>query len=84
MSYIKHSKCTKCGREFRWVIQRPGDSYWDRWKSDDGDTLGRWFLAHNLCWHHAFEEMPEKFARLIRTIEYTESPDEKPETENPL
>ena len=72
MSYFKDARCTKCGKEYRWRIQRPGDAYWDRWKSDDGETLSRWFLAHNLCWEHAFEEMPERFASIIRTIEYEE------------
>lgn len=72
MSLVKKGKCSRCGKEFYWRIQRPSDGYWDRWKSDEGDTLTRWFMNHTLCWDHAFEEMPEKFRKIIRTITYEE------------
>jgi len=76
MAMIKNTSCTKCGRKFYWQIERPGDSFWNRWISDDGDTLSAWFLTHNLCWEHAFTEMPEKFAKIIKTLRYEE--EEKP------
>lgn len=72
MAYIKESTCKKCGKKFTWKIERPGDGYWDRWKSDDGNILATWFLANNLCWDHAFESMPQQFRPIIRTVLYTE------------
>ncbi|MBI2619078.1 MAG: hypothetical protein HYW57_03260 [Ignavibacteriales bacterium] len=72
MAFVKETRCKKCGRKFFWCIERPGDGFWDRWKSDDGNTLASWFLSNNLCWDHAFEAMPGQFRRLIRTIEYEE------------
>lgn len=72
MAFVKETRCRKCGRQFFWRIERPGDGFWDRWKSDDGNTLASWFLSNNLCWDHSFEAMPEKFRSIIRTIEYTE------------
>ncbi len=72
MAYIKESTCKKCGKKFVWKIERPGDGYWDRWKSDDGNILATWFLANNLCWDHAFEAMPQQFRPIIRTVLYHE------------
>lgn len=73
MAFVKESKCTKCGKQFAWTIERPGDGFWDRWKSDNGNNLGSWFLSHSLCWDHAMEEMPEKFRTVLRTITYRET-----------
>jgi hypothetical protein len=75
MSFLKQSTCTVCKKKFVWKIQRPGDGYWDRWRSDDGDTFGSWFLGNNLCWDHAFETMPKKFRTIVRTELYEESED---------
>jgi hypothetical protein len=72
MALIKDRHCSKCGKKFFWKIERPSDGNWDRWKNDDGDTLSNWFITHNLCWEHAFAEMPEKFRRIIRTEIYEE------------
>lgn len=72
MPLTKESKCTKCGKRFSWVINRPGDSYWNRWISDDNDTLSAWWQTHSLCWDHAFEELPEKFVPRLKTLKYEE------------
>jgi len=72
MSYLKEATCRKCGRKFVWKIDRPGDGFWDRWKSDSGNTLGNWFLTNTLCWDHAMEAMPETFRHLLQTSEYEE------------
>lgn len=72
MSFVKNTTCTVCGRPFVWKIERPGDGYWDRWRSDDGKTAASWFLSNNLCWDHAYQQMPEQFRRSIRTSEYSE------------
>lgn len=74
MAYIKESTCKKCGIKFTWKIERPGDGFWDRWKSDDGNILATWFLSNNLCWDHAFESMPEQFRPMIQTVLYHEEP----------
>lgn len=73
MALVKRSICTECKKTFFWKIDRPSDGYWDRWRSDDGDTLSAWFLTNNLCWEHAFTKMPERFRKIIKTVEYTES-----------
>ena len=73
MPFIKESVCSVCKKSYVWNIERPGDGYWDRWQSDDGNTLGNWFLTNNLCWDHAFEKMPERFRRYIRTVAYEET-----------
>ncbi|HXG37442.1 MAG TPA: hypothetical protein VNL36_01585 [Bacteroidota bacterium] len=78
MSLIKSAFCTQCRRKFFWKIERPGDGYWDRWKSDDGNTLASWFLSNNLCWDHAFEKMPERFRQIIRTELYEETEPQSP------
>ena len=72
MSMIKNSKCIQCGKKFTWRIQRPSDGHWDRWSNDDGDTLANWFISNTLCWDHAFAVMPERFAKILKTIEYVE------------
>ena len=72
MSMIKNSKCSQCGKKFLWRIQRPSDGHWDRWSNDDGDTLANWFIANTLCWDHAFAVMPERFVKILKTIEYVE------------
>lgn len=72
MALVKDSKCSVCGREYKWRIERPGDSHWDRWTNDDGNTLTNWFMTNNLCWDHAFEKMPERFKRLVKTARYEE------------
>ena len=72
MAYMKNSTCKKCGKKFTWKIERPGDGFWDRWKSDDGNILATWFLSNNLCWDHAFETMPEHFRPIIQTVLYHE------------
>jgi hypothetical protein len=72
MSLVKSAVCKRCQRKFLWKIERPGDGYWDRWKSDDGNTLASWFLSNNLCWEHAFEAMPERFRKILRTELYEE------------
>jgi hypothetical protein len=73
MSLVKSAVCTNCKRKFFWKIERPSDGYWDRWKSDDGNTLASWFLGNNLCWDHAFEKMPERFRKIIHTELYEEA-----------
>lgn len=73
MAFLKEAVCTVCKKKFVWEIERPGDGYWDRWQSDDGNTLANWFVTNSLCWDHAFEKMPEKFRRIIRTVYYEES-----------
>lgn len=73
MPFVKEGVCRVCGKKFVWTIERPGDGYWDRWKSDDGNTAGSWFLSNSLCWDHSFEKMPAPFRELIRTITYDES-----------
>ena len=73
MAFVKESVCTRCGRHFVWKINRPGDGFWDRWKSDDGNILATWFLSNTLCWDHAFEAMPERFRSVIQTSFYEES-----------
>jgi hypothetical protein len=79
MALIKDRSCSKCGKTFFWKIERPSDGNWDRWKNDDGDTLANWFITHNLCQEHAFEIMPERFKKIIRTEVYEEAPvDAKP------
>ena len=78
MALLKQTQCTKCGKEFSWLIERPGDSYWNRWISDDNKTLSAWWQIHNLCWDHAFEELPQDFVPKLRTIRYEESPDGSP------
>ncbi|HEX9615560.1 MAG TPA: hypothetical protein VGA55_08625 [Bacteroidota bacterium] len=72
MAFVKEASCRKCGKKFFWKIERPGDGFWDRWRSDDGNILGSWFLASSLCWDHAFEVMPEEFKSVIRTVAYHE------------
>ncbi len=72
MSMMKNAKCTKCGKKFLWTIQRPGDGHWDRWTNDDGDTLANWFIGNSLCWDDAFAAMPERFVKIIKTLEYSE------------
>lgn len=76
MPFLKEATCTVCKKKFVWKIHRPGDGYWDRWRSDDGNTLGSWFLSNNLCWDHAFEKMPESFRKIIQTEFYEESEDQ--------
>jgi hypothetical protein len=73
MSLLKEAQCTVCKKPFVWKIERPGDGYWDRWRSDDGNTAAAWFLQNNLCWDHAYEKMPEQYRPLIRTTLYRES-----------
>ncbi len=73
MAFVKEAVCPQCGKRFVWTIERPGDGYWDRWKSDDGNTVASWFLSNNCCWDHAFEKMPERFRGIIRTVTYEES-----------
>ena len=73
MAFVKQAVCAKCGKKFVWTINRPGDGFWDRWKSDNGDTLATWFLSNTLCWDHAFEVMPEQFREMIQTTHYEES-----------
>ena len=77
MALIKDRTCSKCGKKFFWKIERPSDGNWDRWKSDDGNTLSNWFITHNLCREHAFAEMPEQFKKIIRTEIYEEQPVEQ-------
>ncbi len=72
MAMIKNGQCTQCGKRFAWRIQRPGDGHWDRWRNDDGDTLANWFIDNTLCWDHAFAIMPERFAKILKTVEYSE------------
>ena len=73
MSLVKSTTCSKCGRTFVWKIERPSDGYWDRWRNDDGNTLASWFLSNNLCWDHAFEKMPLRFRKSLRTEVYQEN-----------
>lgn len=73
MPLIKDSVCSKCGKKFFWKIERPSDGYWDRYRNDNGDTLANWFRTNSLCWDHAFESMPDRFKRLIRTEKYEET-----------
>ncbi len=73
MSLVKDRVCSVCGKKYLWKIERPSDGYWDRWRNDDGDILANWFITNNLCWDHAFEQMPERFKKLIRTEHYEES-----------
>jgi hypothetical protein len=84
MAFVKESVCAKCGRKFLWQIERPGDGFWDRWKSDDGNTLATWFLSNSLCWDHAFETMPERFREIIKTVHYEESEIEKSPEQKPV
>jgi len=77
MSYLKEGTCPKCGKKFVWKIDRPGDGFWDRWKSDHGNTLGSWFLTNTLCWDHAMESMPASFRHLLQTSEYSEQESNK-------
>ncbi len=72
MALLKHSKCAKCGKEFTWQIQRPGDSYWNRWISDDNKTLSAWWRTHSLCWDHAYEVLPDELAPRLTTLRYEE------------
>lgn len=72
MAFVKEASCSKCGKKFFWKIERPGDGYWDRWRSDDGNILGSWFLSNSLCWDHAFELMPKEFRSVLRTVAYHE------------
>ena len=72
MSFVRESRCRKCGKQFVWTIERPGDGFWDRWKSDNGKILASWFVSNSLCWEHAMEEMPEEFRSRIRTVSYEE------------
>ena len=72
MSMMKNTKCTKCGKKFSWTIQRPGDGHWDRWTNDDGATLANWFIDNSLCWDDAFAVMPARFAKILKTLEYSE------------
>jgi len=73
MPLVKNRSCSTCGREFLWVIDRPGDGYWDRWRNDTGDTLGSWFTTNTKCYDHAMESMPETFKSLMRVRQYEES-----------
>ncbi len=72
MAFVRESVCQKCGRPFVWSIDRPGDGFWDRWKSDNGNTLASWFLSNSQCWDHAWESIPERFRPMLRTVSYTE------------
>ena len=72
MAMLKNSQCRECGKKYSWVIARPGDGHWDRWTNDDGETLANWFITNNLCWEHAFAKMPERFAKMIKTLSYEE------------
>ncbi len=73
MALVKRSTCSKCGKGFSWQIERPGDSYWNRWVSDKSTTLSAWWQTHNLCWDHAFEQLPDEFVPRLKTIRYEES-----------
>ena len=73
MSLVKNRKCSECGREFLWVIDRPGDGYWDRWRNDNGETLASWFTSNTKCYDHALESVPDGFRRLIKTRQYEET-----------
>ena len=73
MSFIKNRTCSVCGREFVWVIDRPGDGYWDRFRNDTGDTVASWFTANTKCYDHALADLPDQFSHLIRTQHYEES-----------
>ncbi len=73
MPFVKESVCSVCKKQYFWKIERPGDGYWDRWQSDDGDILANWFLANHLCWDHAFQNMPVQFRKRIRTVAYEET-----------
>lgn len=72
MGFVKEARCKKCGKQFVWKIERPGDGFWDRWRSDDGNTAASWFLSNTLCWEHAMEAMPEQFRSILRTETYSE------------
>ena len=72
MSFVRESHCRKCGKQFVWKIERPGDGFWDRWRSDNGNILANWFVSNSLCWDHAMEEMPAQFRSVIRTVSYEE------------
>ncbi len=77
MPLIKDRTCTMCGKKFLWVIDRPGDGYWDRWRNDNGDTLGSWFTTNTLCYEHAMDAMPDGFSELLRTRRYEEQEPEQ-------
>ena len=72
MAFVKEAVCPQCGKKFVWTIERPGDGYWDRWRSDDGNTAASWFLSNTRCWDHAYEKMPEGFRPVVRTLTYEE------------
>ncbi|MSP64931.1 MAG: hypothetical protein EXR24_04580 [Ignavibacteria bacterium] len=72
MALIKNTKCKKCGKSYKWKIERPGDGFWDRWRNDDGNIIANWFVTNSLCWDHAFEVMPKEFVDKIKTVEYVE------------
>ncbi|MDA0987104.1 MAG: hypothetical protein O3A55_05835 [Bacteroidetes bacterium] len=72
MALTKNTVCKKCGKKFKWKIERPGDGFWDRWRNDNGNTLSNWFVTNYFCWDHAFETIPPEFFDKINTIEYLE------------
>jgi len=72
MGFVKEGICKKCGKSFTWKIDRPGDGFWDRWKSDNGSTLATWFLSNSFCWDHAMEVMPDRFRPILQTTLYEE------------
>jgi hypothetical protein len=77
MGLVKERTCSVCKRPFVWKIARPSDGYWDRWRNDDGNTLANWFLTTDLCWDHAYENMPEEYRLLLKTENYEEGEPEK-------
>ena len=72
MPFVKKRTCSECGKSFLWVIERPGDGYWDRWRNDNGETAASWFTANTRCFDHAMASAPEQFRDLLRTTLYEE------------